>query len=204
MGVPRAEDGRIVESIGSLNWTSYQTRPRWAPTFAESAETSFVLPITSETLYFISRGSYQAGKVELKQSTERGDVKVDVRAAYHDERALARASVCRLRKSGNGHGVGIYVRLLLCALPPSITNSDPIHRSNRRRLRHHGLLIRAIDSTLRSCSRSRLLHPSVHRFASTNSRQTPETLRTRSAIYGSRSCLKTWNSTRPMHRFKPT
>jgi hypothetical protein len=110
VGVPRAEDGRIVESIGSLNWTSYEARPRWAPTFSESAESAFVLPITSDTLYLISRGSYQSGKVELKQSTDRGDVKVDVRVAYHDERALARATVCQLRKSGNRHGVGIYVR----------------------------------------------------------------------------------------------
>ncbi|KAF8435986.1 hypothetical protein L210DRAFT_3549745 [Boletus edulis BED1] len=110
VGIPRAEDGRILESIGGLNWTTYQGRPPWASSFSESAETSFTLPTTSESLYLISRGSYQSGKVEVKQSTtERGGgVKVDVRVAYHDERALARATVCRLRKSGNKHGVGIY------------------------------------------------------------------------------------------------
>ncbi|KAF8555008.1 hypothetical protein OG21DRAFT_961924 [Imleria badia] len=110
VGVPRAEDGRIVESIGSLNWTSYHTRPRWAPTFSESAETSFSLPTASEALYLISRGSYQGGKVEVTQAVDDrgGDIRVDVRVAYHDARALARATVCQLRKRGDRHGVGIY------------------------------------------------------------------------------------------------
>lgn len=46
----------------------------------------------------------------MKQSTSErgGGVRVDVRVAYHDGRALARATVCRLRKNGNKHGVGIY------------------------------------------------------------------------------------------------
>ncbi|KAH0839428.1 hypothetical protein J3R83DRAFT_203 [Lanmaoa asiatica] len=109
-GVPRVEDGRILQSIGSLDWSSYHARPRWAPSFSESAETSFSLPIDSQELYLISRGSYQNGRVQVKQSTEQGDgdVKVDVRVAYHNDRALARATVCRLHKSGNREGVGIY------------------------------------------------------------------------------------------------
>ena len=120
VGVPRMEDGRVLESIGARNWTSYQTGPpHWAPTFYESAETSFTLPVDSETLYLITRGSYQTGKVELKQGTHQdGDVRVDVRVAYNDERALARATVCRLRKGGIKHGVGIFVRFSFCfALP---------------------------------------------------------------------------------------
>ncbi|KAI9460072.1 hypothetical protein HD554DRAFT_2176725 [Boletus coccyginus] len=47
VGVLTAEDGRIDESIGSPNWGSYQTRPRWVPSFSESTETSFFLPIAS-------------------------------------------------------------------------------------------------------------------------------------------------------------
>ncbi|KAG8218140.1 hypothetical protein J3R82DRAFT_3677 [Butyriboletus roseoflavus] len=102
------DDGRILESIGPLDWSSYQPRPRWAPNFPDSAETSFTLSIGSEALYLVSRGSYQNGKVVVKQSAERGDVKVDVRVAYHDERTLARATVARLQKGGNRNGVGIY------------------------------------------------------------------------------------------------
>ena len=124
-GVPRTEDGRVLESIGRHNWTSYQRRPRWAPAYSESAETSFHLPVGSEALYLLSRGSYQSGKVEVKQAVEeRGDVRVDVRVAYHDARALARATVCRLRKSGDRHGVGIYVCFFpLCVL---ILSDGPI------------------------------------------------------------------------------
>lgn len=139
VGVPKAEDGRILESIGSLSWTTYQARPHWAPTFSESAETSFVLPSTAEALYLISRGSYQTGKVEVKQSTTTGrgnDVKVDVRVAYHDERALARATVCRLRKSGNRHGVGVYVcffSLFPPSLPCALMLAYPSHTSHRHR-----------------------------------------------------------------------
>lgn len=51
--------------------------------------------------------------MRVKQSAEQGDVRVDVRVAYHDQRALARATVCRLHKGGNRDGVGIFVGLFL-------------------------------------------------------------------------------------------
>lgn len=82
-----------------------------------------MLPVASQELYLISRGVYQGGKVQVKQSTEQGDVRVDVRVAYHDQRALAHATVCRLHKSGSRDGVGIYVRLDLCIVDPWLISS---------------------------------------------------------------------------------
>ncbi|KAG9309784.1 hypothetical protein JVU11DRAFT_10158 [Chiua virens] len=112
-GTPRPEDGRVLQAINNLNWTTYHRHAPWAPSYPESAEASFVLPVGSEELYFLSRGSYQTGRVHVKQAqttsaADRDNVKVDVKVAYHDRQALGRATVCRLYKSGNKNGVGIF------------------------------------------------------------------------------------------------
>ncbi|KAF9236999.1 hypothetical protein BU15DRAFT_76369 [Melanogaster broomeanus] len=110
VGAPWAEDGDVIQSIDSLNWTSYHSNPWWQLPYPHSAETSFTLPVDSEELYLISRGSYQHGKVEVKQASGvlQGSVKVDVRVAYYGDEALARATVCRLQKDGRKDGVGIF------------------------------------------------------------------------------------------------
>ncbi|KAF9224636.1 hypothetical protein BS17DRAFT_780184 [Gyrodon lividus] len=110
VGAPLPEDGTIVRSIDSLNWTSYHARPEWVSRYSRGAETSFILPVDSEELYFISRGSYQQGKIQVKQASdvEQGSVKVDVRVAYNHDRALRRATVCKLQKNGNKNGVGVF------------------------------------------------------------------------------------------------
>ena len=112
------EDGQVLESVGPRDW---RPRASWARDFAHAAETSFVLPVGSRELYLVGRGAYQAGRVAVIQSSKHGDVKVSVRVAYKHERALARATVCRLRKTGaeQRDGVGIFVRVLV--LRPSGT-----------------------------------------------------------------------------------
>ncbi|KIJ59790.1 hypothetical protein HYDPIDRAFT_118152 [Hydnomerulius pinastri MD-312] len=110
VGAPRADDGTVLRSVGGSNWTFYHQNPSWSSRFPRSAEASFVLPVDSDELFLISRGSYQSGKVEVKQApdVEQGSVKVDVRVAYHVDRALARATVCELQKDGDRNGVGIF------------------------------------------------------------------------------------------------
>jgi hypothetical protein len=110
VGAPRAEDGDVIQSIDSLNWTSYHSNPQWASPYPNSAETSFILPVDSDELYLISRGSYQHGKVTVKQAygVAQGSVEVDVRVAYYRDEALARTMVCKLQKDGRKDGVGIF------------------------------------------------------------------------------------------------
>ena len=131
VGVPKAEDGRILESIGSLTWTTSWARPYSTPTFSENAEMSFVLPTTAEALYLISHGSYQTGKVEVEQSTmtgRGGNVRVGVRVAYHNERAR----MCdRISTAGMGMELGsMYV---LSLFPPSALcpHAHPFRTSRR-------------------------------------------------------------------------
>ncbi|KIJ04915.1 hypothetical protein PAXINDRAFT_94132 [Paxillus involutus ATCC 200175] len=109
-GAPLAGDGLVLRHVEGLNWTSYQSKPDWAPRYPRGAQTSFNLPVHSDELYLISRGSYQHGKVKVKQSAdvEWKNVVVDVRVAYHHDQALGRAKVCKLRKEESKIGVGIY------------------------------------------------------------------------------------------------
>ncbi|KIK97524.1 hypothetical protein PAXRUDRAFT_824829 [Paxillus rubicundulus Ve08.2h10] len=114
VGAPSPGDGNVLRYIGGLNWTSYQSPPDWAPRYPRGAQTSFILPVHSDELYLISRGSYQHGKVKVKQSVdvEVSNVVVEVRVAYHHDRALGRATVCKLRKEESKIGVGIFTPTL--------------------------------------------------------------------------------------------
>lgn len=116
VGVPNPEDGTILHRIDSANWTHYESNPTW-PTpprpqfnYPYGAQTTFMLPVDADSLYLIARGAYQHGKVKLKQSdsVESGSVRVDVRAAYYDQRALARVTLCKFSRTDNEHGIGIY------------------------------------------------------------------------------------------------
>ncbi|KIO06839.1 hypothetical protein M404DRAFT_998920 [Pisolithus tinctorius Marx 270] len=116
VGVPNPEDGTILHRIDSANWAHYESNPTW-PTpprpqfnYPYGAQTTFMLPIDANSLYLIARGAYQHGKVKLKQSdsVESGSVRVDVRAAYYDQRALARVTLCKFSRTDNEHGIGIY------------------------------------------------------------------------------------------------
>ncbi|KIJ15567.1 hypothetical protein PAXINDRAFT_169030 [Paxillus involutus ATCC 200175] len=101
-------DGEPQHCIGSTNWTTYYDRPSWSTGYPYGAETAFTLPVNADTLYLLARGLYQQGSVEIDQSTETTDtVGVRVRVAYYYDEALDRATVCRLERPENEHGVAI-------------------------------------------------------------------------------------------------
>lgn len=116
VGVPNPEDGTVLHRVDAANWAHYESNPTW-PTlprpqlnYPYGAQTTFTLPVDADSLYLIARGAYQHGRVRLRQSDniESGSVRVDVRAAYYDQRALARVTLCRFNRPDNEHGVGIY------------------------------------------------------------------------------------------------
>ncbi|KAI6119260.1 hypothetical protein EDD17DRAFT_1594587 [Pisolithus thermaeus] len=116
VGVPNPEDGTVLHRIDSTNWAHYESNPTW-PTlprpqfnYPYGAQTTFTLPVDADSLYLIARGAYQHGRVRVRQSDniESGSVRVDVRAAYYDQRALARVTLCKFTRADNEHGIGIY------------------------------------------------------------------------------------------------
>ncbi|KAL4061668.1 hypothetical protein V8B97DRAFT_2001338 [Scleroderma yunnanense] len=111
-----AEDGTVVDCINSANWGNYEFSPTWpmlpqpGRNYPHGAHTKFTLPVDVDALYLFARGAYQHGHVRVVQSdtVDQGTVHVDVRAAYYEERALSRVTLCRLTRGSNEHGIGIY------------------------------------------------------------------------------------------------
>ncbi|KAF8435076.1 hypothetical protein L210DRAFT_1053927 [Boletus edulis BED1] len=110
VGYPPPPDGDINrQCVGSTNWTTYYDQPPWTPKYPHGAETTFSLPLDSDALYLISRGAYQRGLVNIKQSTQIVDtVDVRVRVAYFNDIALELASVCQIERADGEYGVGIF------------------------------------------------------------------------------------------------
>ncbi|TDL18015.1 hypothetical protein BD410DRAFT_729021 [Rickenella mellea] len=129
VGWPSPGDGEIAECIGGRDWNfapltdaipeasagdpaipgvpQFPTRKSWP--FPISARTNFRLPVSSNVLYFLSRGSYASGMVRYETTEEDGNyVKVDVIVNYKSQSALDRANICRLSKGDEENGVGIY------------------------------------------------------------------------------------------------
>ena len=78
--------------------------PSW-----EKESLEFELPIDSEALFLVSRGSLSSGVVRVHRSSEVKDVKVSVTAHAHRKEALASAKVCLVQPEKGGHGVVILV-----------------------------------------------------------------------------------------------
>ncbi|KIM53846.1 hypothetical protein SCLCIDRAFT_408288 [Scleroderma citrinum Foug A] len=116
VGEVGAGDGEVVNQINNANWESYESNPAWpmrphaGDGYRYGARTTFTLPVDADSLYLFARGAYQHGNVRIIQSgtVERGTVHVEIRAAYHEERALSRVALYRLRRGSNEHGIGIY------------------------------------------------------------------------------------------------
>ncbi|KAG6381994.1 hypothetical protein JVT61DRAFT_625 [Boletus reticuloceps] len=99
-GYPLSPDGDNRQCVGSTNWTTYYDQPPWTPEYPHGAETTFSLPLDSDALYLISRGAYQRGLVNIKQSTQVADtVDVRVRVAYFDDIG-SRARICLSDRKG--------------------------------------------------------------------------------------------------------
>ncbi|KAJ6600695.1 hypothetical protein B0H10DRAFT_696271 [Mycena sp. CBHHK59/15] len=85
--------------------------------FPYSSDVSFELPVSSETLFLISReamrrGSiFSTGRVNYVQSDDASEsVMVDIRAFYWTEEHLNAAKACLLKRDGNENGVGIFTK----------------------------------------------------------------------------------------------
>ena len=75
----------------------------------ETEGVEFDLPINSEGLFVISRGSLSSGVVRVHQSPDVKDVKVSVVAHYHKKEVLSSARVCLVHPDNAGDGVVILV-----------------------------------------------------------------------------------------------
>ena len=79
--------------------------------FRHLTKTSFNLPVDSELLYFLARGSLSHGAIEFKDDgdSDSDSAVVDVSFMYIHDVALENVEVCRLQRDGSKNGVGIFV-----------------------------------------------------------------------------------------------
>ncbi len=80
--------------------------------FPHTAQATLVLPVSSELLYFLSRGPLSRGSISYVVGEESSDV-VDVRVevSYTSPDVLHLMKVCLLQRDEVNNGVGIYVSL---------------------------------------------------------------------------------------------
>jgi hypothetical protein len=106
---PAHSDGPVQHCVGGADWSHSSPTP--SSKYPLSARAVFELPVSSDTLYLLARGSLAHGSATiLADSQEGGDkVKVDVLVNYSTQEALDRAKVCSLQRKSHEHGVGIFV-----------------------------------------------------------------------------------------------
>ncbi|KAK0212268.1 hypothetical protein DFS33DRAFT_1280260 [Desarmillaria ectypa] len=74
-----------------------------------SAQTSFDLPLKSETLFLLSQGSLSSGVAKVVTSPTLTDVvRVDVAIQYYKRRVLDYVRVCLLQRQEGENGVGVF------------------------------------------------------------------------------------------------
>jgi len=78
--------------------------------FRHLVKTSFNLPLDSDLLYFLARGSLSHGSIEITDdgSSDDDKVVVDVSFLYVHDVALENVQVCHLQREGAKNGVGIF------------------------------------------------------------------------------------------------
>ncbi|TDL19372.1 hypothetical protein BD410DRAFT_792189 [Rickenella mellea] len=122
VGRPDPRDGHVVKCINGADWTSegdiYKEavspkfsarRPSYDDDPPHTAKTSFKLPVNSDVLYLLSRGSLASGDVHVTALDHSGDdVIVDIVVSYWNDEALERANVCQLERPESECGVGIF------------------------------------------------------------------------------------------------
>lgn len=127
--IPPSSDGEIL---------SHATFSSPAPSSSDnvryplSAFAEFYLPLSAKDLFLISRGSTSAGEVVIKEEKEGqgggaeggggekksaggvvAEARVVVEVRFRDVDDLEYMTVVKLRRTGGGEGVGIYVSLVL-------------------------------------------------------------------------------------------
>lgn len=77
--------------------------------YSSSADLSFELPLSSDRLFFLSRGAQSAGHVRVSTAPSDSDkVTVDVLLRYHGRDDFRFAGVCLLERGKNEHGLGFF------------------------------------------------------------------------------------------------
>ncbi|KAJ7215286.1 hypothetical protein B0H12DRAFT_1154746 [Mycena haematopus] len=126
----------MVQGVDCEPWSDIDETDPDLTDFPYSADASFELPASADTLFLISRTvghshrrtGFAAGHVNYLQSDEVSDsVKVDIKAYFWHEEYLDRAKVCLLKHNGGDQtGVGIFTK-------PKDDHRD--RRSEHRKLR---------------------------------------------------------------------
>ncbi|THH26317.1 hypothetical protein EUX98_g7871 [Antrodiella citrinella] len=101
------------ECVEEARWTNHDEdleRHRGAHNFRHLVKSSFNLPLNSDVLYFLARGSLSRGSIKITDDGNNGDDKVVVGVSFlymHDV-APEKIQVCRLQRDGSKNGVGIF------------------------------------------------------------------------------------------------
>ncbi|CCM02993.1 uncharacterized protein FIBRA_05108 [Fibroporia radiculosa] len=100
--------------VETASWTHGPPRQHYQ--FAHSAETSFELPLSSDILFFLSRGhaAFAHGSIEISDTGKEGSdmAQVDIVGHYNDiDDFLGLTSVCTLQPEDGHNGVGIFAPL---------------------------------------------------------------------------------------------
>lgn len=76
-----------------------------------ASRTKFELPISSDSLYLLSRGAYASGSVDILTSTEQNQDKavVHVTVRYYRQDMRDSVKLCKISRSAGESGVGIFV-----------------------------------------------------------------------------------------------
>ncbi|KAI0067598.1 hypothetical protein BV25DRAFT_1794551 [Artomyces pyxidatus] len=105
-------DERIKTCVYGEDWTPIEGPPPHTG-YGDGywANSKFELPFTSDVLFFVARGALAAGDLQVVESEDVDDVKVNVDVFYYTRTALSRTRVCSLRRGDGKDGLGIFTPL---------------------------------------------------------------------------------------------
>ncbi|PPQ85828.1 hypothetical protein CVT25_003459 [Psilocybe cyanescens] len=78
--------------------------------YQDAAETFFELPLSSETLFFLSRGDRLAGAIQVKTSADQApdSASVHILIRYRTHIIIERTKACLVKRNANENGVGLF------------------------------------------------------------------------------------------------
>ncbi|KAF8589476.1 hypothetical protein K439DRAFT_1612703 [Ramaria rubella] len=111
---PLASDGHVVQCSNDA-WNLDLDQREQSPTMFTSippysSSMSFIIPVSSNLIFLMSRGSYDYGssiKLEISDNP-RDDVEIEVVMSYYSNAARNRAQVCLLERDEGAKGVGFF------------------------------------------------------------------------------------------------
>ncbi|KAF9243210.1 hypothetical protein BU15DRAFT_43274, partial [Melanogaster broomeanus] len=107
---PAPWDGTMYKCMSANNWTTYHDTsdsdsPQWMSAYPLSLSATFSLPVgPNASYYLLSHGSYHHGHLQVLNDT----IIVEVTVSHHSSEALERVSVCKLARSVDEYGLGLF------------------------------------------------------------------------------------------------